>query len=55
VSPPSDEQEVVTLGIKGCGGIGRASQAWGSSITTLPGQQVHAKCRHSHCNKRRIF
>ena len=49
-----DRQEVVTLGVKGCQGIAQASQAWGSSITTSPGQRVHVKCRHRHCNKRRI-
>ena len=41
-----DGQEVVTLGVKGCQGIAQASQAQGSSITTLPGQRVHSKCRH---------
>ena len=49
-----DGQEVVTLGVKGCEGIARASQAQGSSLTTLPGQRVHSKCCHGHCNKRRI-
>ena len=37
-----DEQEVVTLGAKGCEGI------HGSSTTTLPAQQVHVKCRQRH-------
>ena len=49
-----DGQEVVTLGTKGCQGIAQASQARGSGITILPGQRVHSKCRHRHCNKRRI-
>ena len=49
-----DGQEVVTLGVKGCESIAQASQARGSSLTTLPGQRVHSKCRHRHCNKRRI-
>ena len=47
-------QEVVTLVVKGCQGIAQASQIRESSITTLPGQRVHVKCRHRHCNKRRI-
>ena len=51
-----DGQEVVTLRVKGpgCQGIAQASQAQGNSITTLPGQRVHSKYRHRHCNKRRI-
>ena len=38
-----DGQEVVALGVKGCEGIAQASQARGSSLTTLPGQRVHSK------------
>ena len=49
-----DGQEVVTLEVKGCQSIAQASQAQGSTITTSPGQRVHSKCRHRHCNKRRI-
>ena len=49
-----DGQEVVTLGVKGCQAFAQTSQAWGSSITTSPGQRVHVKCCHRHCNKRRI-
>ena len=53
-SPLDDGQELVTLGLKGCQGIEQASKLQGSSIITFPGQKVHTKCRHRHCNKRRI-
>ena len=53
-SPLDDGQEVVTLGLKGCQGIEQASKLQGSNIITIPGQRVHSKCRHRHCNKRRI-
>ena len=53
VSSLDYEQEVVTLGVKGCEGIAQASRAQGSSITTLPGQQVHVTCCQRHCNKKR--
>ncbi len=51
----NDGQEVVTLRVNGCQGIEQASQIRGNSISTSPGQRVHAKCRHSYCNKRRIM
>ena len=49
-----DDQEIVTLGVKGCQSISQASQTRGSSLITFLGQRVHSKCRHRHRNKRRI-
>ena len=47
-------QKTATLGTKGCEGIAKANALRSSSISTVPGQVVHVKCRKDFCSPKCI-
>ena len=43
-------EPVTTLTAKGCEGIARACELRQETVTVVPGQRVHVKCRKAFCS-----